>query len=225
MTTLLLLLLLIVLLALLLSALPTTTLLLLLLLILLLALLLIVLPEILPQSSAEGESAPSPDSPEEALPDSSPGVFMTEEEYKSHIELYKFGLEYAFKAITIFFALVGGVLTFGLGSDGASDISRNPVKSALLITAFLVTIAMTLGFGTTMYLWRRLSRQVNKRNVKKGTVRDVNKVRWYEFVIRLYSPSLTLMLGITTFLFLIFSFLLGDIMVHSGIRFWPPCWP
>lgn len=152
-------------------------------------------------------------------------VFFTTDAYKSHIELYKFGLEYAFKAVTIFFLLASGVLTFGLSSDKASTPPDVIVRSVLLITSFLVNIAMIMGFALTAYLWIRLSRQVRRKggDVNWKTFCENPKTTWYEFVIRLYSPSLSMMLVIVTVLFIIFSILLGNIMATHGVLFCDDC--
>jgi multisubunit Na+/H+ antiporter MnhC subunit len=144
------------------------------------------------------------------------------DEYRSHIALYKFALGFAFKAITIFFLLVSGVLTLGLGPDLKPDNSYNPVRSALLITSFLVNIAMILGFGVTTYLWSRLSRKVRGK-VRWSTLCEKSDTTWNEFVVRLYSPSLTMILSITTALFIVFSILLGNIMAAYGVLFCDVC--
>lgn len=153
-------------------------------------------------------------------------VFFTTDAHKSHIELYKFGLEYAFKAVTIFFLLASGVLTFGLSQDKASTPPDRTVIRVLLITSFLVNIAMILGFALTAYLWIRLSRQVRRNggDVDWKTFCENPKTTWYEFVIRLYSPSLSMMLIIVTVLFIIFSFLLGWVMAEHKVWFCKDCW-
>jgi hypothetical protein len=152
--------------------------------------------------------------------------FFTLEAYKSHIDLYKFGLEYAFKAITIFFLLAGGVLTFGLSPDKASTPPDGTVIQVLLITTFLVNIAMILGFALTAYLWICLSREVrrNGRDVNRKTLCENTENSWYEFVVRLYSPSLSMMLVIVTILFIIFSILLGWVMAERDVWFCKDCW-
>jgi hypothetical protein len=94
----------------------------------------------------------------------------------------------------------------------------NPVKSALLITSFLVNIAMILGFGLTAYLWSRLSRRV-RGDEKWSALRGKSDIGWSELTVRLYSPSLTMILAITTTLFTVFSILLGKIMATSGVLF------
>jgi hypothetical protein len=156
--------------------------------------------------------------------------FFTLEAYKSHIDLYKFGLEYAFKAITIFFLLAGGVLTFGLSPDKASTPPDGTVIQVLLITTFLVNIAMILGFALTAYLWIRLSQQVRKNggDVNWKAFCEKPETTWYEFVVRLYSPSLGMMLVIVTILFIIFSILLGWVMAEHKVLFCASCllrWP
>jgi hypothetical protein len=153
----------------------------------------------------------------------SPAITPTREEYKRHIELYKFGLVFAFKAITIFFLLVSAVLTLGLApgkeQTASSDIvTSDLVRRMLLITSFLVNIAMIVGFDLATYLWLRLSLLVNGQIAWRGISRKPD-ITWNELVVRLYSPSLTLMLAITTTLFIIFSFLLSRIMARHHVWF------
>jgi hypothetical protein len=145
------------------------------------------------------------------------------DDYKSHIDLYKFALEFAFKAITIFFAVVSGVLTLVLGYGTTPNSTYNPVKSALLITSFLVNLAMILGFGLTTYLWSCLSRRIRGNKKWSAMRRRKSNIGWHEFTVRLYSPSLTMILAITTTLFIVFSILLGRIMAASGVLFCDGC--
>jgi hypothetical protein len=148
----------------------------------------------------------------------SPLITPMREEYKRHIELYKFGLVFAFKAITIFFLLVSAVLTLGLAPGKEQTASSDLVRRMLLITSFLVNIAMIVGFDLATYLWLRLSLLVNGQITWRGISRKPD-ITWNELVVRLYSPSLTLMLAITTTLFIIFSFLLSRIMARHHVWF------
>jgi hypothetical protein len=182
------------------------------------------LSRIFRRSSAEGEITSPPTRPEDFIHSAQEdAIALTPEEYKSHIELYKFALEFAFKAITIFFLLVSAVLTFGLTSGKEAKTSGDLVTRILLITSFLVNIAMIVGFEVSTYLWICLSRRVNG-SVKWRNVLWEPSPTWNKLAVKLYSPSLTLILSITTMLFIVFSILLGKIMAHHKVWFCPDCW-
>jgi ABC-type multidrug transport system permease subunit len=187
-----------------------------------------------PASSDEVTSPPA-SSPEDLLSSPPGAVFsITAEEYKHHLDLYKFGLEFAFKAITIFFAIIAGILTLILRPSQemavpvqAIDDLNNPFKRAFLVTSFLVNIAMILGFDLCTYLWMCLSRQVNRGaswiTISRASLQGKSEAGWNELVASLYSPSLTFMLTITTALFIVFAILLGRIMAYHGVWFCDGC--
>jgi hypothetical protein len=173
-----------------------------------------------PRPSAKGEISSPPSSPQEVWtsPPQDEFISLTPEEYKSHIDLYKFALEFAFKAISIFLVIVGAMLTFGLASNKDGKDPDKLVTSILLIATFLVNIAMIVGFDVSTYLWICLSRRVNGRVKWRNVLREPG-LTWNELVIRLYSPSLVLILFITTVLFTVFSILLGVIMARRDVWF------
>jgi hypothetical protein len=167
---------------------------------------------------------PSSDSPPEC------SIALTPEEYKFHIDLYKFCLEFSFKAITIFFTVVGGVLAFGLRTGQEPNEISVPFKRMLLVTSFLMSLAMIVGFGlsTVMWvsLWRQVKREMNWWSLLWSCLsrKDVCASDKSNLAVGIYSPSLTLILFITMILFIVFSILLGKLMAHYNVWFCPRCW-
>lgn len=155
---------------------------------------------------------------------------LTDEECKFHIELYKFCLEFTFKAITIFFTVVGGVFALALRSGQQLSELSSPVRRILLVTPFLICLAMILGFGVSTIMWLSLWGQVNGKmqwrkllwSLWKGNGNDAKSE--LHLAIGIYSPSLTLILVITTLIFSVFLILLRDLMASYDVWFCPECW-
>lgn len=155
---------------------------------------------------------------------------LTDEECKFHIELYKFCLEFTFKAITIFFTVVGGVFALTLRSgQQLSDLSI-PVRRIFLITPFLICLAMILGLGVSTIMWVSLWGQVNGKmqwwkllwSFWRGEGNDAKSE--LHLAIAIYSPSLTFILFITMLIFSAFLILLRDLMADYEIWFCAHCW-
>jgi hypothetical protein len=129
------------------------------------------------------------------------------EEYKQHLELYRFYLDITLKANVFFYAIAGVVLTVVFDPDKQN---LNPsIKEFFLVTLFIMSIALGGVLLCGAVLWFILAFRIN-RAVKKAPREIAVKVPPF---IQLLTGVLLLLGGI----FIVVAAYLYKIMKSNGI--------
>ncbi|HWS54773.1 MAG TPA: hypothetical protein VN228_11630 [Pyrinomonadaceae bacterium] len=96
---------------------------------------------------------------------------LSTEEYKIHIDLYKFYLDITLKAIVFFYAIAGTILTVMYGTeritvtlegDAAPELPEH-VRVLFLATPLLISLLLAVSFIAGSVLWGRLTHILNRK--------------------------------------------------------------